>query len=360
MNAEVQVKASEPIEVVVSEASVRFGDFQALKAVDMNIRPGELFTLLGPSGCGKTTLLRSIAGFNTLDGGKIQFNGQDVSKLPPWKRDIGFVFQNYALWPTKTIFENIAYGLKMRNVSTQEIKSRVEDVLELVELSAAAEKFPGQLSGGMQQRAALARAMVIDPPLMLLDEPLSNLDAKLRVSLRRGIRKLLNRLGLTAIYVTHDQEEALDISDRIAVMDSGNVAQIGTPREIYETPVNSFVADFIGKANFLSGHVGSDGRFQTKSGKVIDVPLRLECQADQARCAFLRPENVEIGDLATSHLRGHVSDISYFGSFFRYLVTLEDGQKMMVETRSEVTSGQEVGLHLPSLTAFPTLPRKDD
>jgi len=352
-------RASEPVSVEMSSVAVRFGELLALKSVDLTVRPGELFTLLGPSGCGKTTLLRSIAGFNCLAEGHIRFNGRNVDQLQPWNRNIGFVFQNYALWPTKTIFENVAYGLRMRKVPRDEIVRRVAGVLDLVELGEVASQYPGQLSGGMQQRAALARAVVIDPPLLLLDEPLSNLDAKLRVTLRRGIREMLVRLGLTAIYVTHDQEEALDISDRIAVMNRGRVAQVGTPREIYDQPDSSFVADFVGKANFIEGRVVGKS-FVTRTGTRLDVPLRLACEASNVRCAFIRPEDIEIRSDARSQLRGTVEGTSYFGSFFQHRIALEGGQKLFVQTRTHLDLGRVTGMQIPHLTGYPELPPSQD
>lgn len=233
----------------------RFGTLEAVSYVSLTIHEGELFTLLGPSGCGKTTLFRLIGGFYMPDEGEIYFNGRLITDVPPYERNIGMVFQNYALWPHMTVFKNIAYGLKIEGLSRKEIKEQVQRVLERVNLTGLDDRYPGQLSGGQQQRVALARALVLNPDILLLDEPLSNLDAKIRVQVRAEIRKLQKELKITTIYVTHDQEEALTLSDRIAVMNAGKVLQIGTPRELYEKPQNRFVADFIGTNNLLEGRV---------------------------------------------------------------------------------------------------------
>ena len=243
-------------EVIIKDAVKRYGDFTALNGVSLDIREGEFFTLLGPSGCGKTTLLRMIAGFNSIEGGDFYFGEKRINDVAAHKRDIGMVFQNYAIFPHLTVRENVAYGLKARKTPKAEMNSRVDEALELVQISHLADRKPNELSGGQQQRVALARAFVIEPSVLLMDEPLSNLDAKLRVQMRSVIKKLQRRLGITTIYVTHDQEEALAISDRIAVMKDGNIMQIGTPNEIYAKPQNPFVAGFIGVSNFL----GSRGR----------------------------------------------------------------------------------------------------
>ncbi len=229
-----------------------FGTVKALSGVSADICPGELFFLLGPSGCGKTTLLRHIAGFYTPDSGAIYIDGQDVTAVPPHKRDTGMVFQSYALWPHMTIAENVAFGLKMRNVPKDEIRRRVNEALCTVKMEDKADRKPNQLSGGQQQRVALARALVVKPRCLLLDEPLSNLDAKLRLEMRMEIRRICKDAGLTAVYVTHDQKEALSIADRLAIMRSGVIEQTGTPLEVFRHPVNSFAASFIGETNFLA------------------------------------------------------------------------------------------------------------
>lgn len=342
------------IEVRVNGLQINFGDFVALQATDLTIKKGELFTLLGPSGCGKTTLLRCLAGFLKPEVGQVLFDEQDVSRVDPWNRGIGFVFQNYALWPTKTIFKNVAYGLEMRGEDRTVIKQKVADTLEMVGLSKAAHQYPGELSGGMQQRAALARAIIIDPPLLLFDEPLSNLDAKLRVKLRRDIRALQTRLGLTAIYVTHDQEEALDISDRIAVMQQGQVCQVGTPREIYQTPRSTFVADFVGKAAFLKGHGISERRFKLLNGKEISGQFTPATKASNAVVLFARPETIRFVSVAETELVGRILEASYLGNVTRYLVEVEE-QTLLVESNQEHDVNEIVGIQLPTMQMFDTL-----
>src|SRR3989304_8066500 len=220
----------------------RFGSMAAVSEVSRSIQEGELFTLLGPSGCGKTTLLRLVAGFYAPDGGEIRFDDRVVNAVPPHERGIGMVFQNYALWPHMTVFQNVSYGLKLRKIAAPELAERVRGVLHKVGLTGLGDRYPGQLSGGQQQRVALARALVLNPQILLLDEPLSNLDAKIRIQVRAEIRKLQKELGITTIYVTHDQEEALTLSDRIAVFNQGIVQQVGPPKELYERPANRFVA----------------------------------------------------------------------------------------------------------------------
>ena len=233
----------------------RFGALEAVSDVSLEIKDGELFTLLGPSGCGKTTILRLIGGFHKPDHGEIWFGNREVSSVPPYQRNIGMVFQNYALWPHMTIGDNVAYGLRIKKTQGKEIRERVNRVFSMVNLTGLEKRYPGQLSGGQQQRVALARALVLNPDVLLLDEPLSNLDAKIRQQVRAEIRKLQSELAITSIYVTHDQEEALTISDRIAVLDRGKILQIGVPRDLYESPENPFVADFIGINNLISGEV---------------------------------------------------------------------------------------------------------
>jgi iron(III) transport system ATP-binding protein len=236
--------------LTVTNAKKQFGqDFMALNGVSVSVERGEFFTLLGPSGCGKTTLLRSIAGFNDLSSGDITLNGANLRIVPPHQRDIGMVFQDYAVFPHLSVFDNVAFGLKPRKVGAAEIKTRVTEALEAVRLGAMAERLPAAMSGGQQQRIGLARAMVINPSLLLMDEPLSNLDAKLRIELREEIRDIQKQVDIATIYVTHDQEEALAISDRICVMNAGRIEQVGTPQEIYGNPQTRFVAEFVGTLN---------------------------------------------------------------------------------------------------------------
>ena len=264
--------------VIIKNAVKKYGDFTAVNGISLNIEQGEFFTLLGPSGCGKTTLLRMIAGFNTVDGGEICFDEQVINNLPAHKRDIGMVFQNYAIFPHLNVADNVAYGLKARKVPKEQITPRVDEALRMVQIDQFKARQPNELSGGQQQRVALARAFVIEPGVLLMDEPLSNLDAKLRVQMRTTIKKLQRRLGITTIYVTHDQEEALAISDRIAVMKEGNIMQIGRPEEIYRKPANPFVANFIGVSNFVDCTVdGQDPKaasVKLHDGYSFQMPLR--------------------------------------------------------------------------------------
>ena len=350
---------AEGIEVTIEGLRIEFGDFAALKGANLAVKRGELFTLLGPSGCGKTTLLRSLAGFVKPSAGRILFDGRDVTEIQPWNRNIGFVFQNYALWPTKSIFKNVAYGLEMRGVDKQAIQKKVAVALDTVELSHATQLFPAQLSGGMQQRAALARAIIIDPPLLLFDEPLSNLDAKLRVKLRKEIRDLQTRLNLTAIYVTHDQEEALDISDRIAVMRQGEIDQIGSPQEIYDHPATAHVADFVGKASFVRGHADSETAFILEDGTVLNAPVRPQSTLSNAICAFVRPERVQIVSESDALVIAPVVGKSYLGHLSRYWVRLPDSQELLVESSERLKVGETVGIDLPELTLFDTMPIDD-
>ncbi len=284
-------------EVKLDGVTKRYGKVTAVDRLDLVVRDGEILTLLGPSGCGKTTTLRCIAGFVVPDEGRIFLGEEEVTRLPPEKRDIGFVFQNYALWPHMTVFQNLAFGLQLRRTPKEEIGKRVREVLSLVRLSGMEDRYPRQLSGGQQQRVALARALVLRPRVLLLDEPLSNLDAKLREEMRFEIRELQRQLGITAIYVTHDQAEALVLSDRIAVLNEGRLVQLGTPEEIYQRPANRFVAGFIGLSSFVEARVASveaDGAtLETEDGVRFRVPKGSLAEG-QTIVLAIRPEHVEI------------------------------------------------------------------
>lgn len=303
---------------------------RALDDVNLDIQEGELFTLLGPSGCGKTTTLRCIAGFEKPTGGAIDFLGRDFTSIPPFRRNIGMVFQSYALFPHLSIFENVAYGLRIRKLSSREVKERVGRIIHLVGLEATQKRKPSELSGGQQQRIALARALVYDPQLLLLDEPLSNLDAKLRVYMREEIRRIQQQAKVTTIYVTHDQEEALSISDRIAVMHAGKVSQVGSPDEIYEHPNSIRVADFIGQANFLEcAAEGGDGApvLTFKSNEEIslrDSSGSIQGFADREGILFVRPEQMEVVAEPdhSNTLKGEVKVILYLGSVVRYYIEI--------------------------------------
>ena len=324
-------------EVIIKDAVKRYGDFTALNGVSLDIREGEFFTLLGPSGCGKTTLLRMIAGFNSIEGGDFYFGEKRINDVPAHKRDIGMVFQNYAIFPHLTVSENVAYGLKARKVPKNEIGPRVAEALELVQIAHLADRKPNELSGGQQQRVALARAFVIEPSVLLMDEPLSNLDAKLRVQMRSVIKKLQRRLGITTIYVTHDQEEALAISDRIAVMKEGRIMQIGTPNEIYAKPQNPFVAGFIGVSNFLDCQVEADGsgpaavtiqgELQTRIpvSRAYHGPAKLSARPEQL---FFSPEGMP----------GEILFSTFLGDFIEYEVQLDNGQSLIVNEYTKDTT----------------------
>jgi iron(III) transport system ATP-binding protein len=255
------------ISIRIQHLTKRFGTTTALENLDLTIQPGELFFLLGPSGCGKTTLLRSMAGFYIPEEGTIHFGDEDVTRLEPHKRNTGMMFQSYALWPHMTVAENVAFGLEQRRVPRDEIRRRVGEALESVRMGSLAARRPNQLSGGQQQRIALARALVIRPRCLLLDEPLSNLDAKLRLEMRTEIRRVCKEFNLTTVYVTHDQKEALSISDRMAILDRGRILQVGAPREVYRRPSSKVVADFIGEADFIPATlVGAERWWTLRSG----------------------------------------------------------------------------------------------
>ena len=325
------------INVKIQNAKKVYGDFTALNSVSIDIKEGEFFTLLGPSGCGKTTLLRMIAGFNTIDGGEIYFNDKLINNVEAHKRDIGMVFQNYAIFPHMTVEENVAYGLKAKKVPAADIKRRTEEALDLVQIKHLATRKPNELSGGQQQRVALARAFVIEPSILLMDEPLSNLDAKLRVQMRTIIKKLQQKLGITTIYVTHDQEEALSISDRIAVMKDGNIMQIGAPKEIYAKPANQFVAGFIGTSNFVD--VDVENNKVLFNGTEIHIPLNRDYNGKAILSA--RPEQIFLSDKG---IEGTISFSTFLGDYIEYEVTTQDDSLFVVHEFTKHTNEHyEVG-----------------
>lgn len=314
------------ISVDVRNVAKLFGDTRALDDVSVRIEPGELFFLLGPSGCGKTTLLRSIAGFYIPEEGSIHFGEDDVTRLEPHKRNTGMMFQSYALWPHMSVAENVAFGLQQRKVPKAEIKERVDKALDSVQMRPYAERKPNQLSGGQQQRIALARALVIRPRCLLLDEPLSNLDAKLRHEMRNEIRRVCKEFELTTIYVTHDQKEALSIADRMVVMRSGKVLQVGSPLELYKRPLTRFVADFIGESNFIGGEVASSDGQGTKVKTSLGV---LACTPSDSNwkpkvgskvTLSIRPECIQLTEEARSlnSCSGEIIDSTYYGEVAHY------------------------------------------
>jgi len=324
--------------IAIRDLTKRFGTLTVVERASFDIAEGELFTLLGPSGCGKTTLLRLIAGFNAPDEGEVLFDGRSVNDVPPHQRGIGMVFQNYALWPHMLVKDNIAYGLKLRRTPAADIDARVPAVLEKVRLAGLGERYPGQLSGGQQQRVALARALVLNPKILLLDEPLSNLDAKVRVQVRQEIRKLQKELGITTVYVTHDQEEALTLSDRIAVFNQGRVFQVGTPRELYQRPANRFVADFIGVNNLVDGTVRSleDGTALVETAVGALRAVASPGLAAGMKCiARVRPENVDLEGVTAEEnaVRGRIAFAAYLGNTLRYDVDLGSGVTFKADDR---------------------------
>ena len=318
-------------DLALNGLSKHYGDFYAVREVSLTIADGEFLVLLGPSGCGKTTTLRMVAGFIEPSAGHVRLAGQDVTLLPPWKRNAGMVFQSYALFPHMTVAQNVAFGLEMRKLPRADIERRVEEALALVRLGGYGGRLPRQLSGGQQQRVALARALAIRPDVLLLDEPLSNLDAKLRQEVRVEIRELQRQLGLTTVMVTHDQEEALTMADRLVVMNEGSVRQVGSQRDLYERPADRFVAGFVGRSTFLAGTVEAPGRFRSDGG------LALACAGGKPGRAVLslRPERVEIGLEPRSgldnSLPGTVEFVSYLGALIDIHVRLSPSDRLVVQ-----------------------------
>ncbi|MBL8762001.1 MAG: ABC transporter ATP-binding protein [Phycisphaerae bacterium] len=318
--------------------------------VDLSINPGELFFLLGPSGCGKTTILRMIAGFIEPTDGRIRFGDRDVTDIPANHRNTGMVFQSYALWPHMTVAENVAFGLRVRKTPTREATTRVEAALDAVKMRSFADRKPNQLSGGQQQRVALARALVIRPDVLLLDEPLSNLDAKLRHELRDEIRRLCREFEMTTICVTHDREEAMAIGDRIAVLDGGRVAQVGPPAEVYSSPTSRFIAEFLGEANFIPGVT----RSSPQGGVVVESSLGLlpgNGQAGQSVSAVVRPEQVRLR--AGAGLPAEIKDLSFVGHHTRY--TLQAGSLTVLSLEAGSPTfrvGDRVGLSVDGEAAI--------
>jgi spermidine/putrescine ABC transporter ATP-binding subunit len=311
-----------------------YGATVAVAGIDLDVADGEFVTLLGPSGCGKTTTLGLVAGFFPPSAGEIYLKGKPVADLPSFRRDIGVVFQDYALFPHMSAADNVGFGLRMRNVPQAEIAKRVADALELVQLRGLGDRRPLQLSGGQRQRVALARALVINPTVLLLDEPLSNLDLKLRDEMRIEIAGLQRRLGITTVFVTHDQGEALVMSNRIAVMNAGRIEQIGTPTDIYERPATRFVADFIGRMNFFSGHVTAERTIRTEKGLTIAVPVPAQVATGAAVNVAVRPERSRLSSAKPDTglaLRGTVRQVLYLGSTREFHLDLEGGERGIVE-----------------------------
>ncbi len=343
------------VKLRLDNVTKRFGRTVAVSGMSVEVEHGELFTFLGPSGCGKSTTLRLIAGFELPDEGKIFFDDEDVTLKKPYERGTAMVFQNYALWPHMTVYDNIAYGLKLRKLPKNEIKRKVKEALEMVKLPGYEDRYPTQLSGGEQQRVALARALVVEPKILLLDEPLSNLDAKLRLEMREEIRRLQRELGVTTIYVTHDQEEAMSISDRIAVMNKGRLMQVGTPHEIYYKPRNIFVASFIGRSTVLQGRVL---RIEEDVAEVLVGNLRLRgiVMGDEAMrpggeaMIVIRPEffEKEAPREPYNTIKGRVALSMFMGVFNQ--VRIEDGGVGLtayLEPEDTPPLGSELTLYIP-------------
>ena len=325
-------------------------DFYAVHDVSLDIEPGSFVTLLGPSGCGKTTTLRMVAGFESPDEGEIYLGGEPINELTPNKRDTAMVFQSYALFPHYNVFDNVAYGLKLRKVPKPEIEERVKNILDLVEMGGMESRMTNQLSGGQQQRVALARALVVEPGVLLFDEPLSNLDAKLRVTMRTEIRRIQQKLGITAIYVTHDQSEAMSISDQIIIMRKGVIAQMGSPKNIYYHPTDEFVADFIGEANFIKGAVktmqGKDCVENVEGRDVVVETDTARASGEQAEIV-LRPEAIQIA--AEGMLPCKVELSCFMGSYQNYHVRLNDGTLVKITDNCPINKrvfevGESVGI----------------
>ena len=349
------------VSISIQHVTKKFGSTLGLNDVSLEITRGELFFLLGPSGCGKTTLLRHIAGFYTPDKGKILFDGEDVTKIPPHKRGAAMMFQSYALWPHMTVAENVAFGLEQRKRPAQEIKARVDDALHLVKMDGLGLRRIQSLSGGQQQRVALARALVVRPNVFMLDEPLSNLDAKLRIETRTEIRRICKEFGLTGIYVTHDQKEALSMADRMAIMDAGKIVQVGVPMQVYRNPLSKMVAEFIGETNLIEGTVKQasyrEGLWdvETACGVLRGRPTSgLQPVAGQPVVLSIRPEALTLVDVADSPNRffGNIIETTYLGEQVQYDLVTREGQIMRVsEMNPRVIlqpSGDEIRVMVPT------------
>jgi iron(III) transport system ATP-binding protein len=316
------------VKVEFQNIALAFGKTQVLRDIDLVIEPGEFFALLGPSGSGKSTLLRVLAGFARPQAGRVLVDSRDISEVPPWQRDIGMVFQSYALWPHMTVARNVAFGLEERGLPPEEVRRKVANALALVGLGELGARRPGQLSGGQQQRVALARTIAIEPRVLLLDEPLSNLDARLRVHMRRELVGLQRKLGVTTIFVTHDQEEAMTTCDRIAVMDQGVIQQVGTPVDLFDRPANRFVAEFVGTINLLPGSLqrttGDTVRFVSPTLGTLSLPFADGMPGHGEASIAFRPHGILVADEETDPTRlwlsGSVSEREFLGEFVRYHV----------------------------------------
>lgn len=338
------------VTITIQDLIKKYGDTTVIPELSLEIKKGEFFTLLGPSGCGKTTLLRMIAGFNSIEGGTIHFNERVINQVEPGKRNIGMVFQSYAIFPHLTVKGNIAFGLENRKLSKAEINAKVDDILKVVQIEPYKDRMPKNLSGGQQQRVALARAIVIRPDVLLMDEPLSNLDAKLRVDMRNAIKDIQREVGITTVYVTHDQEEAMAVSDRIAVMKSGVIQHLGTPQEIYQRPANVFVATFIGRTNILEGSITkSAGSYALQFGSGyseemmnIEVP-KSDSKTDTLNVQIsVRPEEFILTEDQTG-MKATIVHSVFLGQNTHYFVDLASGQRVEITQESKTSQILEPG-----------------
>lgn len=334
-------------EIIIKHALKKYGDNVIIPDLSLDIREGEFFTLLGPSGCGKTTLLRMIAGFNSIEGGDFFFGEKRINDLDPAKRNIGMVFQNYAIFPHYTVRKNVEFGLKNKKFPRDKIKTQSEKFMQLMQIDQYADRMPERLSGGQQQRVALARALCIEPDVLLMDEPLSNLDAKLRVEMRTVIKNIQHNVGITTVYVTHDQEEAMAVSDRIAVMNAGVIQHVGTPKSIYQRPANLFVATFIGRSNVIKGKlVVENGKtyLETLSGYRAEIhTVRPEQQKNQDITMSVRPEEFLLDRDSTEGISAIVDDCVFLGLNTHYFVHLSSGEEVEIIQESSIDSIIEPG-----------------
>ncbi len=345
------------VAIEIDNVVKKYGDNTVIKGLSAEIRPGEFFTLLGPSGCGKTTLLRMIIGFNSIEGGEIRVDGKAINNIPVNKRNMGMVFQDYAVFPHMNVKSNVGFGLKMRKVSSQEMEQRVDEILKVVKIDDLKDRMPAALSGGQRQRVALARAIVTKPEVLLMDEPLSNLDAKLRVEMRNAIKNIQHQIGITTVYVTHDQEEALAVSDRIAVMNGGVIQQIGTPKEIYKRPSNKFVATFIGQSNLMDASIHKEAgktflQF-SDAYRLAMENLKPSVENGQKVCVSVRPEEFVITRNASEGIRAEVKSSVFLGATIHYFLTGPNSMEL------EVVQDAEDALIVPEGTEVFLLPKSE-
>ena len=329
--------------ISLKDITVSYDGEQVLKGFCLDIRDGEFLTLLGPSGCGKTTVLRTIGGFIRPDAGEVFFNGGNITALPPHKREVNTIFQKYALFPHLNVYDNIAFGMRLKGKSEREVKDTVHRMLSMVNLSGYAHRGIGQLSGGQQQRVAMARALANEPKVLLLDEPLSALDLKLRKDMQVELKKLQQQTGITFVFVTHDQEEALSMSDRVVVMDGGDIQQIGTPTDIYNEPKNAFVADFIGESNILDGLMVRDFevKFAGQRFKCLDKGFGENTPVD----VVIRPEDIDVVEPDSTHITGEVTNVTFKGVHYEIIVDVA-GFKWMIQSTDYRAVGDRIGLSL--------------